>query len=271
MAVQLDLPLPEITVEDFKRAWTRFELVANAKDWNEDKQKVILPMLLCGKLVDIYLTIDEETRGNLQHLKTALMRQAGLLRDPLTAGQSFMTRRQGPSESVNDFATDLKRLFVESYPDEEITSAILLQRFLTGLLPAIARQLLLKGKPTSLERAVADAHDIEFALAFEPVQEEQQDVNVVHHKAPATSDAQQLQSVLEQVTRRLEALETKLETSSKSTRRYNPQQLRPARQQFRLNGTDRVCWLCGEVGHIRRECPLNENGPARTVGGWPRR
>ena len=228
-------------------------------------------MLLRGKLVDIYLTIDEETRGNLQHLKTALMRQAGLLCDPLTAGQSFMTRHQGPSESVNDFATDLKRLFVESYPDEEITSAILLQRFLTGLLPAIARQLLLKDKPTSLERAVADAHDIEFALAFEPVQEEQQDVNVVHHKAPATSDAQQLQSILEQVTRRLEALETKLESSSKSTRRYNPQQLRPARQQFRLNGTDRVCWLCGEVGHIRRECPLNENGPARTVGGWPRR
>ena len=201
MAVQLDLPLPEITVEDFKRAWTRFELVADAKDWNENKRKVILPTLLRGKLVDIYLTIDEETRGNLQHLKKALMRHAGLLRDPLTACQSFMTRRQGPSESVNDFATDLKRLFAESYPDEEIILAILLQRFLTGLLPAIARQLLLKGKPTLLERAVADALDIEFALAFEPVQEEQQDFNVVHHKAPATSDAQKLQSVLEQVTR----------------------------------------------------------------------
>ena len=91
---------------------------------------------------------------------------------------------------------------------------------------------MLKGKPTSLERAVADAYDIEFALAFEPVQEEQQDVNVVHHKAPATSEAQKLQSVLEQVTRRLEALETKLDTLSQSTRRYNPQQLRPARQQF---------------------------------------
>ena len=146
MAVQLDLPLPEITVEDFKRAWTRFELVADAKDWNENKRKVILLTLLRGKLVDIYLTIDEETRGNLQHLNKALMRRAGLLRDPLTASRSFMTRRQGPSENVNDFATDLKRLFVESYPDEEITSAILLQRFLTALLPAIARQLLLKGQ-----------------------------------------------------------------------------------------------------------------------------
>ena len=52
MAAQLDLPLPKITVEDFKRALTRFELVADAKDWNENKRKVILPTLLCGKLVD---------------------------------------------------------------------------------------------------------------------------------------------------------------------------------------------------------------------------
>ena len=37
MAAQLDLPLPEITVEDFKRAWTHFELVTDDKDWNEKK------------------------------------------------------------------------------------------------------------------------------------------------------------------------------------------------------------------------------------------
>ena len=53
-------------------------------------------------------------------------------------------------------------------------------------------------------------------------------MNIVHHKVlPVTSDAQKLQSVLEQVTvaRRLEAIETKLETLSISNQRYNPQQL----------------------------------------------
>ena len=34
MAATLDLALPEITVEDFGRAWTRFELVAKAKEWD---------------------------------------------------------------------------------------------------------------------------------------------------------------------------------------------------------------------------------------------
>ena len=69
-------------------------------------------MLPRGKLVDIYLTIDEERWENLQHLKKVLMHQAGLLHDPLTVSQPFMTCHQGPSESVNDFATDLKKLLV---------------------------------------------------------------------------------------------------------------------------------------------------------------
>ena len=107
------------------------------------------------------------------------------------------------------------------------------------LLPTISCQLLLKGKPTLLDRAVADARDIEFAFAFEPPREEQQDINVVHNKAlPTTTDAQKLQSVLEQVTKRLETQETRLEASSKSNQQCNPQQLRPVRQQFQLNSAD---------------------------------
>ena len=114
MVTPLDLPLPEITVDNFQRAWTRFELVATAKECNDDKKKVILPTLLRGKLVDIYMTLNEETRGALPKLKKTLMRQAGLLRDPLTASQSFMSRRQASGEKVSDFAVELQKLFTES-------------------------------------------------------------------------------------------------------------------------------------------------------------
>ena len=191
MATPLDLPLPEITVDNFQRAWTRFELVATAKEWDDDKKKVILPTLLRGKLVDIYMTLSEETRGALLELKKTLMRQAGLLRDPLTASQSFMSRRQASGEKVSDFVVELQKLFTESYPGEATTSLILLQRFLTGLLPAISRQLLIKGKPTSFNRATQDASDIEFALTFDAPQEELQDINMVRRKSsPTTNDSQ---------------------------------------------------------------------------------
>jgi len=65
MATPLDLPLPEITTVEFHQAWTRFELVANAKEWNTDRRKVVLPALLRGKLVEYYMEADEATRGDL--------------------------------------------------------------------------------------------------------------------------------------------------------------------------------------------------------------
>ena len=43
MAESLELPLPELVVEDFsKRGWTRFELVANAKGWDAARQLAVI-------------------------------------------------------------------------------------------------------------------------------------------------------------------------------------------------------------------------------------
>ena len=49
MATPLDLPLPEIASGEFHQAWTRFELVASAKEWNNEGKKLVLPTLLRGK------------------------------------------------------------------------------------------------------------------------------------------------------------------------------------------------------------------------------
>ena len=86
-----DVPLPEITVEEFLRAWTRFELVSTAKEWNSEKQASILPKLLRGKLVDHYVDLDAATKADLKLLKAALMKEAGLAQDPLTAGKLFIS------------------------------------------------------------------------------------------------------------------------------------------------------------------------------------
>ena len=139
MATPLDLPLPEITVENFQRAWTRFGLVASAKEWDESKQKTILPALLRGKLVDYYVELSEKSRASLGAVKKALLEKSGLAKDSLSAGRLFITRDQGAQERVTDFADALKKLFVQAYPNEAMTSAILLQRFLTGLRTPISR------------------------------------------------------------------------------------------------------------------------------------
>ena len=162
------------------------------------------------------------------------MESVGIARDPLTAGQVFMGRHQVAGEAVRDYATDIKKLFKESYPDESQTSPILLQRFLTGLSPPICRQLLLKGKPFALEQAITDATSIEYALNFEPALEEPTEVNIIHkqHPLPAHGDSQKLQTLMEVMTKRLEELETKLNSATKPPQRYP---IQPGRQRFGYN------------------------------------
>ena len=93
----------------------------------------------------------------------------------------------------------------------------MLQRLLTGLLPPIRRQLLLQGKPDTLTQVISDAVNIEFALNFaREADSNSQEVHAVHHK-PSTqepSGSSKLQESLNQIVKRLKALEASHRQSS---------------------------------------------------------
>ena len=168
MAQSLELPFPEITTSDFTRAWSRFELVATEKEWDAAKQLSYLPTLLRGKLIDIYLELDDASKTDMKTLKAALSEKAGLTKDSLSAAKAFMERTQGPDEKVADYASQLKKLLQQGHPDEDLISKVLLQRFITGLRAPVSQQLLLKNsKPGSLDQALKLAGEVEFALNFE--------------------------------------------------------------------------------------------------------
>ena len=250
---QFELPLPGVTAEDFLRAWKRFELVATVKEWNPEKRAKVLPTLLRGKLVDIYIDLDNGTKADLK--------KAGLIKDPLVVGKEFIVHSQVQGEIVERFAEELLRLFSQAYPTEAPTSDILLQQFLTGILPSIG---LLRGKPTTLKQAIKDASDIEYALSFESSPESRKEINVVTQKQGPT-ELQKLQETLDKVSKRLETLELNLsKKEDNAPSRGNRRSGRQTQQNFR-----QACWHCGEIGHFQRNCPLNYNGPVQPVGSWP--
>ena len=73
----------------------------------------------------------------MKALKAALMTRSGIAKEPLSAAKLFTDRVQGSQERVGDYGMALKKAFKEVFPDELVTSAVLLQRSLTGLSPAI--------------------------------------------------------------------------------------------------------------------------------------
>ncbi len=97
MAESLDIPLPEITAEEFERSWTRFELVAAAKAWSADKQLAVVPTLLPrGKLLDYYVELEAAETGDLPTLKGALSQRAGLKKDSLVPTHRHVEDTGGP-------------------------------------------------------------------------------------------------------------------------------------------------------------------------------
>ena len=102
-------------------------MVATAKEWDAAKQLSYLPTLLRGKLIDIYLELDDASKTDMKTLKAALSEKAGLTKDSLSAAKAFMERTQGPDEKVADYASQLKKLFQQGHPDEDLTSKVLLQ------------------------------------------------------------------------------------------------------------------------------------------------
>ncbi|KAL5517946.1 hypothetical protein EMCRGX_G003596 [Ephydatia muelleri] len=147
MAEKVNIPLPDITCEDFESSWIRFELVAAAKEWSQEKQALILPTLLRGKLVECYVELEADTKKAVNYVKEELVKRLRLCR--------------------KEFAMQLKKLFKQAYPEEDSTSSILLQRFVMGLKTPVSMQLLLRGKPDTFENAIEAAREIELVLEFE--------------------------------------------------------------------------------------------------------
>ena len=242
-----DIPLLEISVEEFHQAWTRFELAAVAKEWNAAKQLSVVPALLRGKLLDYYVQLEDSEKSSMKALKAALMTQSGIAKEPLSAAKLFTDRVQGSQERVGDYGMALKKAFKEAFPDELVTSAVLLQRSLTGLRPAITQQILLQKQPCDLDEAIKAATAVEYALNFGKGDEPSVHVVQTQHD----DRIKELHTLLQQMSNRFDSVEAQLRVAKEET---VPQDTRKGRYSGQRPASQ-CCYGCGQYGHWKQDCP----------------
>ena len=157
-SVLLAQPLPkfsgegndgELGVDTFEDWLERFELMASTLSWSSQAKLVNLITRLHGQAYSFFRSCTMEQRTNYCLLVAELRKRFTPVRLPAIQSSLFHDRRQHASESVDNYAQELRTLFHRAYPSvyqgtreaEALGQAVLVNQFVVGLLPEIKSKL----------------------------------------------------------------------------------------------------------------------------------
>ena len=151
--------IPPFTGKETWKVWFgRFEHIAKRRHWSdEDKLDVLLPKLQGAAGTFVYDQLSEETRNNYKALKKELKNRFRIVENPKTYGAVFAGRNQKSTESVEDYAAELKKLYDKAHANRDhlTRQEDLLRRFLDGITSSEARfHVEFVKNPSTIDEAV---------------------------------------------------------------------------------------------------------------------
>ena len=274
-------PFSGTATEDAAIWIRRYKMYMSLKNWDEVQGAKTMPLLLRGAAAGWYDSLPQQAKTSFSELQKAFeerylphpaMRWANL--------EAFNARRQGSTESVDDFVQDMQRRGSELRKgDQEVMETVI-----RGFQDHI-RQFVIEREPQNLTKALhlaklaesirrpANVQDnkAELALLSAQIEKLQQNFSVAlttMQTAQATAPTQQpsTQQTQYQPTRGWQQPEPLLQ----QPRQFTQRQVRPftqrntppggysrrgqPRQPARYGAPMQQCFRCGALDHLGRDC-----------------
>ena len=157
-----DMKLPSFDGKEDWKVWvSRFEAIAERRQWDDDTKLDNLLPKLQGRAGDFVFTqLPKQTLECYSELVKELNSRFRVVETKRTFAAKFSQRVQRPNETVEEYAADLKRLYSKAHQsrDARTRQEDLVRRFLNGLRDNDARfEIEYNKEPEDIDEAVYHA------------------------------------------------------------------------------------------------------------------